>query len=296
MSRAWVCGAIAALPLALSAQQLPPGRSLIRRRIPGPLTTAITPAGGSARSRKSMPPMSGSLAIAWTYRASNYGAASFGSVIKSTPLEVNGILYFTMPDNVWAVDARTGRESGTTNTRPIRRRPHRPSRRGHVGQLAVLRNAGLLSDLPERQKRARALAQTNCRCEAGVLLYDGAAGGGQPHHCGRRRRFAGQPRLSGSRTIRKPATCNGAGTPSPPRESRVRRPGPMRMPWGHGGGMTWMTGTYDPDLTCSTGAPAIRTRCMPAQARKGDNLWTCSIVALNPDTGQAGLGLPALAA
>src|SRR5436309_15390199 len=49
-----------------------------------------------------------SLATAWSYRASNYGAASFGSVIKSTPLLVNGILYFTMPDNVWAVDARTG--------------------------------------------------------------------------------------------------------------------------------------------------------------------------------------------
>ena len=26
------------------------------------------------------------------------------------------------------------------------------------------------------------------------------------------------------------------------------------------GGMTWMTGTYDPDSICSTGAPAIRLR------------------------------------
>src|SRR5215469_14576672 len=29
--------------------------------------------------------------------------------IKSTPLMVNGRLYFTTPDNVWASDARTGR-------------------------------------------------------------------------------------------------------------------------------------------------------------------------------------------
>src|ERR1700722_7471701 len=29
--------------------------------------------------------------------------------LKSTPLEVNGILYLTTPDNVWAMDARTGR-------------------------------------------------------------------------------------------------------------------------------------------------------------------------------------------
>ena len=30
--------------------------------------------------------------------------------IKSTPLMVNGMLYFSAPDHVWAVDARTGRE------------------------------------------------------------------------------------------------------------------------------------------------------------------------------------------
>src|SRR3954462_1038393 len=51
-----------------------------------------------------------SLSTAWTYRTTNYGAGGFGSVVKSTPIEVNGVLYFTMPDNVWAVDARTGRE------------------------------------------------------------------------------------------------------------------------------------------------------------------------------------------
>lgn len=29
--------------------------------------------------------------------------------IKSTPLEVNGVIYLTTPDNVWALDARTSR-------------------------------------------------------------------------------------------------------------------------------------------------------------------------------------------
>ena len=38
-------------------------------------------------------------------------AGGFGQPsIKSTPLMVNGVLYFTSPDHVWAVDARTGRE------------------------------------------------------------------------------------------------------------------------------------------------------------------------------------------
>ena len=44
-----------------------------------------------------------SLSLAWVYRANS-------TSIKSTPLEVNGVLYFTTPDNVWAIDARTGRE------------------------------------------------------------------------------------------------------------------------------------------------------------------------------------------
>src|ERR1700747_858079 len=45
----------------------------------------------------------GSLTLGWAFR-------THGHVLKSTPLEVNGVLYFTAPDNVWAVDARFGRE------------------------------------------------------------------------------------------------------------------------------------------------------------------------------------------
>ena len=45
----------------------------------------------------------GSLTLAWAFRP-------HASSIKATPLVVNGILYFTAPDNVWAVDARFGRE------------------------------------------------------------------------------------------------------------------------------------------------------------------------------------------
>ncbi len=54
----------------------------------------------------------------------------------------------------------------------------------------------------------------------------------------------------------------------------------------HGGGMTWMSGTYDPELNLyyfGTGNP---NPVHAAQSRKGDNLYTCSIVALNPDTGK----------
>src|SRR5882724_4051429 len=58
------------------------------------------------------------LSLAWATRYSAGGGgggrggapAGGGNVqIKSTPLMVNGILYFTSPNNVWAADARTGR-------------------------------------------------------------------------------------------------------------------------------------------------------------------------------------------
>src|SRR3984885_15022617 len=32
------------------------------------------------------------------------------ALIKSSPLLGDGVLYFTVPDNVWAVDARTGHQ------------------------------------------------------------------------------------------------------------------------------------------------------------------------------------------
>ena len=46
------------------------------------------------------------LSLAWATRYTSTGNVT----IKSTPLMVNGILYFTSPNNVWAADAHTGRE------------------------------------------------------------------------------------------------------------------------------------------------------------------------------------------
>jgi alcohol dehydrogenase (cytochrome c) len=55
----------------------------------------------------------------------------------------------------------------------------------------------------------------------------------------------------------------------------------------------WMTGTYDPDLNLvyvGTGNP---TPVLNGAVRPGDNPWTCSIVALNPDTGKLEWGFQA---
>ena len=54
----------------------------------------------------------------------------------------------------------------------------------------------------------------------------------------------------------------------------------------HGGGMTWLPGTYDPDLNLLYWGTGNANPVFAGQGRKGSNLWTASIVALNPDTGK----------
>ena len=47
------------------------------------------------------------LTLAWAFRLN---AGPGAGNIKGTPLQINGVIYLTAPDNVWALDARTGRE------------------------------------------------------------------------------------------------------------------------------------------------------------------------------------------
>src|ERR1700722_20758763 len=46
----------------------------------------------------------GTLALAWAFQTNQNGE------IKSSPLLVDGVLYFTVVDNVWAVDALSGHQ------------------------------------------------------------------------------------------------------------------------------------------------------------------------------------------
>jgi alcohol dehydrogenase (cytochrome c) len=54
----------------------------------------------------------------------------------------------------------------------------------------------------------------------------------------------------------------------------------------HGGGMTWMPGTYDPELNLLFWGTGNTNPVYAGQGRAGANLWTASIVALNPDSGE----------
>ena len=87
-----------------------------------------------------------------------------GSVeIKSTPLMVNGILYFTIPDHVYAVDARTGREIWHYDWED--QGGHLVGKRGvgMYGDWLYFMNAGRLVHFAAGQNRQGTLAQESRR-------------------------------------------------------------------------------------------------------------------------------------
>jgi alcohol dehydrogenase (cytochrome c) len=66
-------------------------------------------------------------------------------------------------------------------------------------------------------------------------------------------------------------------------------PGGDTWPAGHferGGGATWITGSYDPDLNLLYWGVGNPNPDFYGGNRRGDNLYTASVVALDPDTGR----------
>ncbi len=54
----------------------------------------------------------------------------------------------------------------------------------------------------------------------------------------------------------------------------------------HGGGTAWMPGTYDPELNTIYWGAGNAAPDFDGSVRPGDNLYTSSLVVLDPDTGK----------
>jgi alcohol dehydrogenase (cytochrome c) len=54
----------------------------------------------------------------------------------------------------------------------------------------------------------------------------------------------------------------------------------------HGGGTTWMPGTYDPELNTLYWGTSNPSPDFSGETRPGDDVYTSSVVALDPDTGK----------
>jgi len=63
------------------------------------------------------------LTLSWTFQTGQNGS------VKATPILVDGVLYFTTPDNIWAIDVRSGHQLWHY-TAP-------PNKAFHIGQRGV---------------------------------------------------------------------------------------------------------------------------------------------------------------
>ncbi|MGH9665683.1 MAG: acido-empty-quinoprotein group A, partial [Bryobacteraceae bacterium] len=226
-----------------------------------------------------------SLSLAWVYRTNTTAGGGFGGAIKATPLQVNGVLYFTIPDHVWAIDARTGHEIWRFNWQ---------SKGGiHIGNRGVgIYDNWLYFETPDCNLVSLNLKDGSERwhrsiCDLDQMYYASVAPVVVGNHI-----LVGVSGddldIPGYLQSRDPETGDLQWQwnvePKPGEPGSETWPNAEAMV--HGGGMTWVPSTYDPELNfvfLGTGNPQP---VIAGKGRKGANLFTESIVALHLDTGK----------
>jgi len=206
-----------------------------------------------------------------------------GPSIKSIPLMVDGVLYVTSTNNTWAVDARTGKEvwhyvwqgRGAIGDRGV----------GMYGKWLYLETGDnsivSLDAVTGKERWHQALAPdtaTNFSTSAPVVIRNHVILG------------VGGDSETSSDWVESVDPETGElqwkwmVTPRAGESAIETWPSPEASAVGAGG--PWQPATYDPELNLlyvTTGNP---TPTYNGHAREGSNLYTSSVVALNPDTGK----------
>ena len=205
--------------------------------------------------------------------------------VKGTVLQVGGVLYVTAPDNVWAIDATDGHELW---------RYFWKTRGGtHIGN----RGAGMWKNYLYFETPDNYLVSLDAR--TGKERWHVAIASFEEQYFS-----TAAPVIVGDHVL--VGTGNDLDMPGflqsfDPETGKLQwktytvpmKPGdPGLETWpsldaaSHGGGQTWIPGAYDPETKLyiiGTGNP---TPGYTGQGRKGDNLYTCSLVAFHVDTGK----------
>ena len=223
------------------------------------------------------------LRAAWVFHPGN------SQRLEATPVVVRGIMYVTSANDAFALDARTGRVLWH-HQRPV--------------------SSGLLDDAAAHKNRGVAVWQNSVYMEtddAHLLCLDARSGGlrwdiqyaDKAKHYG----ATSAPLVvkdevivgtsGGDSGVRGFLAAYDAVTgelkwrlwtiPAPGEFGSSSWPGDSYL---HGGGTTWMPGTYDPELdtlywTTSNAAPDFA-----GDSRPGDDLYTACVLAIDPNTGK----------
>lgn len=208
------------------------------------------------------------LGLAWAFQTNQ------GAQLKCSPLLVNGVLYITVPSNVWAIDARSGHQLWHYTY---------PKKGFTIGDRGVAMYKDWLYFMTPD-------AHLIClNAKDGTVKWDVVAADSKQGYwttmsplvirnhiiigvSGDFDNLTGYLRSVDPETGKTQWQWN--STP------------PVGTPNATTGGMTWMTGTYDPELNLLYWGTGNPTPVLNGTTRPGDNLYTCSIVALDPDTGK----------
>jgi alcohol dehydrogenase (cytochrome c) len=231
------------------------------------------------------PQNASSIRLAWVYQMRGSGA------LESTPLVVDGIMYVTEPPStVTALDARTGKALWHFS-------PMIPRDLVAIGLFPTNRGVAILDDklylatidahlialdaksgvvrwnsVIADNKEGYAITQAPLAINGKIIV---GVGGGEAGAHGFLSAFDAKDGkfLWRLYTVARSASDPGADTWA-------------NGSWVNGGGTTWNTGSYDPEsntIYWGTGNPAPDWN---GEGRMGDNLFTCSIIAVDADTGK----------
>jgi alcohol dehydrogenase (cytochrome c) len=224
------------------------------------------------------------LKTVWVYQISDRGR------FETSPIVVDGVMYVTEPPTkVTALDLRTGRPLWTwerPEARSARTIGFRPSNRGvaildgnvYVGTLdcqivALDAKSGSVRWQTKVNDNALGYAITGAPLAINGLVIVGISGG----ETGVRGYLDAYDAKTGKLAWRC-WTIPGPGEPGNDTWGGES--------WKTGAGTTWLTGSYDPEtntLYWGTGNPGPDWN---GDVRPGDNLYTCSLLALDASTGK----------
>lgn len=229
------------------------------------------------------------LKVIWAYQMqpSSYGGAG---LVETTPLVADGIMYLTEPPStVTALDARTGKRLWTWS-------PEMSEDVLHIGFPMVNRGVALLDDAVYVGTLDAHLVALDAA--TGAVRWDVEVADNKLNYSLTLAPLAIDGQIiigmSGAEAgIRSFVDAYDSATgerlwrfytiPAPGEPGSETWQGDD---WQTGGGSTWLTGSFDPELDLlywTVGNPAPDWN---GDLRPGDNLYSCSIIALDPQSGE----------
>ncbi len=205
--------------------------------------------------------------------------------VKGAILQVNGILYVTAPDNVWALDARDGRE--------LWRYYWKTKGGTHIGNrgAAMWHNYlyfetpdNYLVSLDARTGKERwhveiASFEEQYFSTMAPMVIDNhviVGTGNDLDRPGFVQSFDPETGKLQWKFYTVPMNPGDPGLDTWPSLDAAR----------HGGGQHWIPGVYDAETKLYIFGTGNPTPGYTGQGRRGDNLFTCSLVAIHVDTGK----------